>query len=30
MWFTSEYIKTTGSFGWNTRITSFKFPGCGL
>lgn len=30
MWFTSEYIKTTGSFNWSTRITSFKFPGCGL
>jgi hypothetical protein len=28
MWFTSEYIKTTGSFNWSTRITSFKFTGC--
>ncbi len=27
-WFTSEYIKTTGSFNWSTRIASFKFPGC--
>lgn len=27
-WFTSEYEKTTGSFNWSTRITSFKFPGC--
>ncbi len=28
-WFTSEYMKTTGIFNWNTRITSFKFPNCG-
>jgi hypothetical protein len=27
-WFTSEYIKTTGSFNWSTRIGSFKFSGC--
>ncbi len=27
-WYTSEYIKTTGSFNWATRIGSFKFPGC--
>jgi hypothetical protein len=27
-WFTTEYIKTTGSFNWSTRINSFKFPGC--
>ena len=27
-WFTSEYIKTSGSFNWNTRIASFKLPGC--
>jgi hypothetical protein len=27
-WFTTEYIKTTGSFNWSTRITSFKWPGC--
>jgi hypothetical protein len=27
-WYTNEYIKTTGSFNWSTRITSFKFPGC--
>jgi hypothetical protein len=26
--YTQEYIKTTGSFNWNTRINSFKFPGC--
>src|SRR3982075_1921598 len=28
-WFTEEYMKTTGSFNWNTRIASFKFPTCG-
>jgi uncharacterized repeat protein (TIGR01451 family) len=29
-WYTQEYMKTTGAFNWNTRIASFKFPGCGL
>src|SRR5579859_735919 len=28
-WYTTEYIKTTGSFNWNTRIANFKFSGCG-
>jgi len=28
-WFTTEYMKTTGSFNWNTRIANFKFPSCG-
>ena len=27
-WFTTEYIKTTGSFRWSTRINSFKFRSC--
>ena len=27
-WFTSEYIKTTGSFNWSTRIANFKFNNC--
>jgi len=27
-WFTTEYLKTTGSFNWSTRISSVKFPGC--
>ena len=27
-WFTSEYVATTGSFSWNTRVSSFKLPGC--
>jgi hypothetical protein len=28
-WFTSEYLKTSGSFNWSTRVGSFKFPSCG-
>lgn len=28
-WFTTEYLKSTGSFNWSTRIGSFKFPSCG-
>jgi hypothetical protein len=28
-WFTTEYLQTTGSAPWVTRIASFKFPGCG-
>ncbi len=27
-WYTQEYIKTNGSFNWDTRIVNFKFPGC--
>lgn len=27
-WYTQEYIKTTGSFNWATRINSFKFTTC--
>lgn len=27
-WFTSEYLKTNGTWNWSTRIASFKFPGC--
>jgi hypothetical protein len=26
--YTSEYLKTTGSFNWSTRIGTFKFPTC--
>lgn len=26
--FTEEYIKTTGSFAWSTRVNSFRFPSC--
>jgi Protein of unknown function (DUF1573)/Abnormal spindle-like microcephaly-assoc'd, ASPM-SPD-2-Hydin len=29
-WYTQEYIKTTGSFDWATRIANFKFPNCGV
>jgi hypothetical protein len=28
-WYTTEYLKIDGTFNWNTRIASFKFPGCG-
>jgi len=28
-WYTDQYLKSTGSFNWSTRIASFKFPGCG-
>jgi hypothetical protein len=27
-WYTQEYMVTTGSFNWNTRIANFKFPSC--
>ena len=27
-WYTTEYLKTSGSFNWSTRIISFKMPGC--
>ncbi|PYX86880.1 MAG: hypothetical protein DMG68_13710 [Acidobacteria bacterium] len=27
-WYTQEYMKLVGSFNWNTRIASFKFPTC--
>jgi Abnormal spindle-like microcephaly-assoc'd, ASPM-SPD-2-Hydin len=26
--YTNEYLQTTGSSNWNTRIASFKFPSC--
>jgi hypothetical protein len=28
-WYTNEYLATTGSFNWHTRIGSFRLPGCG-
>jgi hypothetical protein len=28
-WYTQEYIKTNGTFNWNTRIANFKFSNCG-
>ncbi len=27
-WYTTEYLQQSGTFNWNTRIASFKFPGC--
>ncbi len=27
-WFVGEYLVTTGSFNWHTRVESLKFPGC--
>jgi uncharacterized repeat protein (TIGR01451 family) len=27
-WYTTEYLKNSGSFNWNTRIANFKFPTC--
>jgi len=27
-WYTTEYLKATGSFNWSTRLASFKFPAC--
>ncbi len=28
-WFTTEYMPSTGTAPWRTRIGSFKFPSCG-
>jgi len=27
-WYSQEYMQTTGSFNWSTRIASFKFNSC--
>ena len=27
-WYTQEYIQTTGTANWQTRVASFKFPNC--
>jgi hypothetical protein len=27
-WYTNEYLSSSGSFNWRTRIGSFKFPSC--
>lgn len=27
-WMTNEYVETTGTFEWNTRVCSFKFDSC--
>lgn len=29
-WYTTEYLKNTGSFNWNTRIANFKFSACNI
>ncbi|MEA2620215.1 MAG: hypothetical protein QOC97_988 [Chloroflexota bacterium] len=28
-WYTTEYLKTNGTWNWSTWITSFRFPNCG-
>ena len=28
-WYTTEYLKSGGTFNWSTRIANFKFPSCG-
>jgi fibronectin type 3 domain-containing protein len=28
-WYTNEYLQSSGTFNWSTRIASFKFPSCG-
>lgn len=28
MYYTNEYLKTTGSFNWSTKVNSFKFNNC--
>jgi hypothetical protein len=27
-WYTSQYLVNNGSFNWNTRIASYRFPNC--
>lgn len=27
-YYTNEYLKTTGSFNWSTRVASYRFPTC--
>jgi len=29
LWYTTEYLKASGSFNWSTRIANFKFTSCG-
>ncbi len=28
-WYTTEYLATSGTFNWHTRVGSFKLSGCG-
>jgi hypothetical protein len=30
LWYTQEYIGTTGAFSWRTRVGSFRFANCGV
>jgi hypothetical protein len=27
-WYTTEYLKSSGTFNWSTQIANFKLPGC--
>ena len=27
-WFTTEFLKTNGTFNWSTNISNFRFPSC--
>ncbi|MBZ5524461.1 MAG: hypothetical protein LAP21_19660 [Acidobacteriia bacterium] len=27
-WYTTQYLKTSGTFNWSTKISSFRFPSC--
>ncbi|MDQ6676228.1 MAG: hypothetical protein M3Z09_02910 [Acidobacteriota bacterium] len=27
-WYTNQYLQSSGTYNWNTRIANFKFPGC--
>jgi hypothetical protein len=27
-WYTQQYIAANGTFNWNTRVASFRFPNC--
>jgi len=28
LWYTTEYLKSSGTFNWSTEISHFKFPSC--
>ena len=28
LWYTTEYLKSSGTFNWSTEIAHFKFPSC--
>ena len=29
-WYTNQYLTTTGTFNWHTRVGSFRYPSCSL